>query len=115
MGLIFRPVRLSSMNGKRTANTVALVDTGCDETVISNRIATEITAETYGVFRTHSASQHEMEGKYADILVQDLSDELGGPMTVGVCNDPFESDEGIECIIGIDFLQQNGVRLDFRK
>ncbi len=115
MGLIFRPIRLSSLDENKSATTVALVDTGCDETVISERMAREIDADQYGVFKSFSASQHEMNGKYADIAVHDLADKLGGPMTVGVCGEPFEPDEGIEVIIGVDFLQENEVRLDFRK
>ncbi|MCK4614596.1 MAG: hypothetical protein KAU14_07325 [Thermoplasmata archaeon] len=115
MGLIYRPIRISSLDEKNSKNTVALVDTGCDESVISERIARKIDAGLYGIFKTVSASQHEMTGSYADVILYDLADEIGGQITVGVSDEPFDVDEGIEVILGVDFLQENSVKLDLRK
>lgn len=113
MGLMYRPVRISSIDGNRSAVVVALVDTGADETVVSERVMKELEIRIYGQFRTKSASGHDIYGRRADVELMELSNSVGGKMTVGVTNAPFMVDEGIEALLGVDFLQHFNIQLNF--
>ena len=113
MGLMYRPVKISSIEGDRSVVVVALVDTGADETVVSKRLMKDLDIQIYGHFRTQSASGHEIRGKKADVSVIELSNSIGGDITVGVTNVPFMVDEGIEALLGVDFLQKFNIRLNF--
>ena len=113
MGVMFRPIKIGSTDGVRQETAVALIDTGCDETVIKESLAKRLGLKEYGDFRTVSASQHEMLGYYAEVDIRDLKDDVGGILNVGVSEIPFNSDEGIEAILGVDFLQKNNVILNF--
>ena len=48
MGRIYRPVEVSYNGGREIA--VAIVDTGADETVVSQKLADKLKAELYGTF-----------------------------------------------------------------
>ena len=54
-----------------------------------------------------------MLGYYAEVEIRDLRDDVGGIQYVGVSNIPFNSDEGIVAILGVDFLQKNDIILNF--
>ena len=54
MGRIYRPVEVEC--GDRKATTVAIIDTGADETVISERLAGKVNSDLYGVFKAICAS-----------------------------------------------------------
>lgn len=112
MGRIYKAVKLSS--GKKSEMTVAFVDTGADETVISKRIAKRLDLKMYGEYEALSAAKEKITGKLATVTISDgkIADEL----VVGVSDQVFmEGDEeGVEAIIGIDFLQRNNVRLSFK-
>ncbi len=115
MGRIYRAIVLSA-NGK-SEMTVAFVDTGADETIISERIAKKLKLKMYGDYKAISASRHEIVGKLASVTISDSS--ISDRLVVGVTNEPFGTDyvdeEGVEVILGIDFLQRNNLKLDFSK
>jgi len=110
---MFRPIDVSSPDGSRKETAVALIDTGCDETVINQSVAERLHLEQYGEYRSVSASQHEVHGYYSEVVLRDLREGVGGIHYVGVTNVPFDSDEGIVAIIGVDFLQAHNIKLDF--
>jgi hypothetical protein len=91
MGRIYRPVEVEY--GDRKATTVAIVDTGADETVISERLADKVNSDLYGVFKAICAS---------DTI---LADKPFGTDDI--------DDEGVEAILGVDFLQETEMPLDF--
>ncbi|MCK5561034.1 MAG: retroviral-like aspartic protease family protein, partial [Thermoplasmata archaeon] len=97
--------------------TVAFVDTGADETVISKKIADALKLKLYGIYRSYSATDHIIEGNFAKVTLK--MDSVKITMEVGVSDIPFQSDysdeEGIEAILGLDFLQETGIKLDFSK
>ena len=105
---MYRPVEIYFNDNK--ALTVAIVDTGADETVISERIAKKIDAELYGTFRALCASDTVLEGKYADVEIKDMWSDKKADFVVGVSDVPFNTDdiddEGIDVILGIDFIQK---------
>ena len=115
MGRIYRPVEIGY--GNRNATTVAIIDTGADETVISERLAGKVNSDLYGVFKAICASDTILEGKYADVTIRELWSGVEIVMTVGVSDKPFGTDdiddEGVEAILGVDFLQQTEMPLDF--
>jgi len=115
MGRIYRPVEVEY--GNRKATTVAIIDTGADETVISERLAGKVNSDLYGVFKAICASDTILEGKYADVTIRELWSGVEIVMTVGVSDKPFSTDdiddEGVEAILGVDFLQETEMPLDF--
>ena len=115
MGRIYRPVEVEY--GNRKATTVAIIDTGADETVISERLAGKVNSDLYGVFKAICASDTILEGKYADVTIRELWSGVEIIMTVGVSDKPFSTDdiddEGVEAILGVDFLQETEMPLDF--
>jgi predicted aspartyl protease len=115
MGRIYRPVEVEY--GNRKATTVAIIDTGADETVISERLAGKVNSDLYGVFKAICASDTILEGKYADVMIRELWSGVEIVMTVGVSDKPFSTDdiddEGVEAILGVDFLQETEMPLDF--
>ena len=62
MGLMYRPIRICSKDGDRQETAVALIDTGCDETVIKESLAKRLNLESYGKYLSVSASQHTVVG-----------------------------------------------------
>ena len=113
MGRMYRPVEVYFQNKK--AVSVAIVDTGADETVISQRLAEKIGAELYGTFRAVCASDTVLEGKYADIEIIDLWSEKKALMVVGVSDIPFDTDdiddEGVDIILGTDYIQKTALEI----
>ena len=70
MGRIYRPVEVEY--GDRKDTTVAIIDTGADETVISERLADKVNSDLYGVFKEICVSDIILEGKYADVMIREL-------------------------------------------
>ena len=68
--MIYRPVEVEY--GDRKDTTVAIIDTGADETVISERLADKVNSDLYGVFKEICASDIILEGKYADVMIREL-------------------------------------------
>ena len=112
---MYRAVVISA-NGN-SEMTVAFVDTGADETIISNRIAKKLRLKLYGEYKALSASRHEIVGRLALVDISDS--KVSDKITVGVTDEPFGTDyvdeEGVEVILGIDFLQRNNIKLDFSR
>lgn len=91
------------------------MDSGADETVISQKLAEVIGVDLYGLYRSYSATGQVIEGKFAVVTFKDEKIEI--TMVVGVSEIPFKSEysdeEGIDVIIGVDFLQDAKVKLAF--
>ena len=115
MGRMFRPIELSV--GKKTVIVISILDTGSDETVISERIAKKLKVKLYGNFTALCASQTEVKGSYADIRIKDSWTGLEALMEVGVSDVPFNTDdiddEGLDVILGVNFIQETGLKIEF--
>ena len=115
MGRMYRAVVVSA-NG-RSEMTVAFIDTGADETIISNSIAKKLRLKLYGEYKALSASRHKIIGRLAYVKISDSA--ISDKIVVGVTDEPFGTEyvdeEGVEVILGIDFLQRNNVKLDFSR
>jgi predicted aspartyl protease len=113
MGRIYKPVEIS-FNGKHKV-TVGLVDTGADESVISEKLANKIQAELYRTYKATCASQFTLTGKYALITIRDLENGKQAEIEVGVSNIPFDTDEindeGLDAILGVDFIQETSLEI----
>ena len=72
MGRVYRQVEVESNGTKKTA--IAIVDTGADETVISEKFATQLKAMLYGIYTAKCASQTTLTGKYADLTIDEKID-----------------------------------------
>lgn len=113
MGRMYRPVEVRAEGG--TISTVAILDTGADETVISQRVATAVGAELSGTFSALCASQTVIEGSYAVVHLRELWSGKEARVEVGVTDVPFDTDdideEGVNVILGVDFIQETGLVL----
>ncbi len=114
MGRVYRPVEVSCNGVKETV--IAIVDTGADETVISEKIANQLKAKLYGIYTAKCASQTILTGKYADILIKELKSAKQAQIEVGVSDVPFNTDdideEGLDVILGVDFIQETGLKIE---
>ncbi len=115
MGRMYRPVEINFKDNKIVS--VSIVDTGADETVISERLAKKINAELYGTFRAICASDTILEGKYTDVEIKDIWSNKKAFLVVGVSDIPFNTDdiddEGIDVILGTDFIQKTELEIKF--
>ena len=115
MGRIYRSVEVEYGDWKVTI--VAIIDAGADETVISERLVRRVNSYLYGVFKAICASDTMLGGKYADVRIRELWSGVEIMMTVGVSDKPFSTDgndfEGACAILGVDFLQETEMPLDF--
>jgi len=113
MGRVYRPIEVSCNHQRRI--TVGLVDTGADETVVSQRLANEVGVSLYGNYTARCASQYTLQEKYADVTITDLVTGKSIIITVGVSDVPFHTDdiddEGLEVILGIDFIQETNMEI----
>ena len=115
MGRIYRPVRISTK--EKSEFTIAIIDTGADESVMSKELADRIAVKPTGQFIAVCASRNLIEGYYSKVTIEDLKSGQKADISVGVTDEPFDSDEfdeeGIDVIIGVDFLQK--VNIDLNK
>jgi len=113
MGRIFKPVSVQT-NGNEM-QVVAFVDSGADDSIVSERIAQELGAELYGKYLAYSASNDPITGRLATLTI--TLDGITLKHEVGVTNTPFHSEysdeEGVNMIIGLDILQEIEARLQF--
>ncbi len=113
MGRMYRPVEIYFNDNK--AVSVAIVDTGADETVVSERIAKKINAELFGTFQAICASDTVLEGKNADVEILDLLSGKKAKLVVGVSDIPFNTDdiddEGVDVILGTDYIQKTELEI----
>ena len=112
MGCQYRPVDVVV---NECLHTVGLIDTGADETVISTKLADALGCTLKGDFRAMSASKVEIQGKYTRVksIVEKWSGKSVEEYRIGVTDEPFADDEGINIIIGVDFLQDTNYELKF--
>ncbi len=115
MGRLYRPVTITC-NGKQR-HVVGMIDTGADETVISERLAKWLDCQFKGDFTAFSASGHELIGRYTvlDGIEEEWYCKRVVDFPVGVTDFPFkdEGDDGIEIVLGVDFLQETGYNIEF--
>ncbi len=121
MGRKYIALRIKSK--RNSAFVVGFIDTGADETVISPRAAKRIKAEKIGIFRALSASKNletgkplEIVGDLTEIEIEDCMNGKSSMLRCGISEEPFDyEEEDVDVIVGLDFLQGNGMVLDFRK
>lgn len=113
MGRLYKPVEIS-FNGKNKI-IIGLIDTGVDETVVSEKLAKEFGAVLYGTYKAVCASQFMVTGKYADLTVWELKSGKEITIKVGISDTPFDTDEideeGLNVILGVDFIQKTNLNL----
>ena len=92
---------------------VAFIDSGCDETIISERLAQKLKLKLYGKFEITTASKTKIKGKLGEVTL--IDEKIKDKITVGVTNEPFDDvqEHGVDVILGHDFLQRNKVKLIF--
>lgn len=114
MGRVYRPVEVLVNSRKKIA--IALVDTGADETVISEKLAKSLEAELYGLYTAKCASQTILTGRYSDVTIKELKSGKETKIEAGVSNVPFNTDdideEGLDVILGVDFIQKVGLKIE---
>ena len=107
---------LDGQNGGKKEIAVAIIDTGADVTVISQNLADRIDAELYGTFQAVCASRVVLEGRYADVFIKEIRSHKQTTLRAGVSNIPFDTDdiddEGVDVILGLDFIQKTGLTID---
>ena len=113
MGRIYKPVEIGA--GRRSLVTIAIIDTGADRSVVSARKAHDIKARLFGEFRAVCASDTELVGKYADVRVREIESGRRAKLLVGVSDIPFNTDDinddGVEVILGTEYLQMTRSKL----
>lgn len=111
MGRIYTPVEVSFNSKKKI--TVGLVDTGADESVVSEKLAKELKAKLYGNYKAFCASQFSIIGKYTDLHIKELKSGKNITIKVGVSDIPFNTDdindERLGVILGVDFIQESNL------
>jgi len=108
------PVEVSFDGIKKTI--VGLIDTGADETVISERLAKEINAKLHGTYRAICASGFFVTGRYSFLSIKELREGKEAKIEVGVSDIPFDTDEineeGLGIILGVDFIQEANMKVN---
>jgi len=112
MGRIYRPIELC--NGGKCIDVVGLIDTGADETVISESIAKKLKCELKGELEANTITLEPVTLKTAYISIHDRWGKVKTKLLVGVTDRFFDVDEGIDIILGVDFLQKTESFIDFR-
>ena len=113
MGRVYRPIELC--NGDTCIDVVGLIDTGADETVISEAIANKLNCELKGEFEANTITMEPVTLKTTYIQIHDRWSKVKAKLLVGVTDRFFDVDEGIDIVIGVDFLQKTESIIDFRK
>lgn len=114
MGRVYRAIEVSSRD--RSAYTVGFVDTGADQSIMSRRLSDMIGAELRGYLEVVSASGHLISGRLAIVTITTLMDRKSAELEIGVTDELFEDEideNGVEVIIGLDFLEYTNTRIEF--
>ena len=108
---MYRGIQIKSNGISKIA--VAFIDSGCDETIISERLAKKLKLKLYGKFEITTAGKTKITGKLGKVTL--IDERIKDKITVGVTNQPFDDVEehGIDIILGHDFLQRNNIKLIF--
>ena len=104
MGRVYRPIELC--NGNTCIDIVGLVDTGADETVISESVANKLNCELKGEFEANTITMEPVTLKTTHILIHDRWAKVKTKLLVGVTDRFFDVDEGIDILIGVDFYRK---------
>jgi len=114
MGRIYRPIVLHY--GKRNIHVVAFVDSGADTSLISRRVADKLKIKATASSSVRLADGREIPTKKALVVVESARDDIKHELAVDISDAPFDEDiDEIDMIIGLDFLQKNGVKLIFQE
>ncbi len=115
MGRVYKALTLT--NEGRSVEVVAIVDTGSDSCVISKRIADFLGIRGLETEMIEVASGEIIETEIGDVVIESKFDGIKSKVFVNITDLPFkrDRDENIDMIVGVDFLQENGVSLKFRK
>ena len=108
---MYRGLQIKS-NG-RSKIAVAFIDSGSDETIISERLAKKLKLKLYGKFEIITAGEKKITGKLGEVTL--IDENIRDKITVGVTDKPFDDVEehGVDIILGHDFLQRNKIKLIF--
>ena len=113
MGTVYIPLYVGGPKGERLA--LALVDTGAERTIVSKKLGKEIGLRGKEEELITTASGHNIKMKVTKARFR--SDRLRIKGHLGVClsDVPFEvePEEGIEIIVGVDFLQKFNLGIRF--
>ena len=115
MGRIYRALEI--INNGKIAEVVALVDTGSDRTILSERVANLVGLSGDIKDRIQVANGEIIEARLGEARVVSHRDGIDAKMDMDITNVPFDVDyeEGIDMIIGVDFLQEHNIKLIFEK
>lgn len=111
MGIVYRPVQLTK--NSRSVDVVGIIDTGADETVISERIARDLDCEYFGESEATTVTSETVSLKTTTIHILERWAKVETDLLVGVTDRFFDTDEGIDIILGVDFLQHTNYELSF--
>ncbi|HDN65204.1 MAG TPA: retroviral-like aspartic protease [Methanosarcinales archaeon] len=114
MGRLYRAIEVIS--GTKRAYTVGFIDTGADNSVMSKRLADSMGTELKGCIEMVSASGHLIVGRQAEVCMRTLSDDMTADLEIGVTDELFDDEideNGVEVIIGLDFLEDVNMRIEF--
>ncbi len=111
MGIVYRPIELSNIENH--VDVVGIIDTGADETIISMAIAARLGCEFDGESEAATVTSETVMLKTTRVRVFDRWAKVKADLLVGVTDRFFEIDEGIDVILGVDFLQRTHYRLSF--
>lgn len=115
MGRIYKGFALYN-NGKKLI-VVGFVDSGSDNTILSKRVAEKLKIKMKGKEELEVANKETILTDVGEVRIISEQDKIDDVIKVNVTDLPFEmdSDENIDMIIGLDFMQKHNVRLAFRK
>ena len=114
MGRLYRAIEVVS--GDQHAYTVGFIDTGADNSVMSRRLADSMGMELKGCIEMVSASGHLIVGRQAEVGVRTLADDMTADIEIGVTDELFDDEideNGVEVIIGLDFLEEVNMKIEF--
>ena len=111
MGRIYRPIQLCY--SRNCIDVVGLIDTGADETVISESIARKLKCKIEGELEANTITLQPVKLKTTHVQILDRWANLSTELLVGITNQFFDVDEGIDVILGVDFLQKTGYHVEF--
>ena len=133
MGKMYKALQVR--NDRKVREVVAFVDSGCDKTIISDRIGRLLEIEQFGAEEIKVANAEIIVAGLGHVTVISINDDIKAEMEVGISDIPFKADlneslhdssgmtgsdpsypdENIDMIIGVDFLQEHNIKLIFEK
>jgi predicted aspartyl protease len=113
MGTVYLPLYVGGPKGERLA--LALVDTGAERTIVSSKLGKEIGLRGKEEELITTASGHDIKMKVARAMFRSDRLKIKGQLGVCLSDIPFqvEPQEGIEIIVGVDFLQKFNLGIKF--